>query len=92
MNTNKKQLNISQVLEEAIRLIEITADNNYGVEAEAITRFYNAECDEQERVEPEEFSLAHTVAIGAITQQDGSNVQSLAAMDNLAYLLGKFSS
>ena len=83
---------MEQVLTEAIRFIELAADNNHGVQEQTIKDLYNSECDEQDRVNPDVLSLACTVAIGAITEQKGSNIQSLAAMDNLAYLLGHVSS
>ena len=91
METTTQQLNMEQVLKEAIRFIDYAADNNHRVAPKIITRFYNAECDEQERVTPEEFSLARTIAIGAVTEQEGSNIQGLAAIDKLYQVLEQVS-
>ena len=82
---------MEQVLTEAIRFVERASDNNHRVAPETITRLYNDACDEQERVTPEEFSLARTVAIGAITEQEGSNIQGMAAIDNLYQVLEQVS-
>lgn len=92
METTTQKLNMEQVLTKAIRFIEAASDNNHRVSAQRIKELYNAECDLQNDVSSEEFSLACTIAIGAITEQEGSNIQSLAAMDNIAYLLGRVSS
>ena len=87
MKTTAKQLNMNKVITKAILFVEAASDNNHRVSAERITELYNAECDEQFDASPEEFSLACTIAIGAITEQEGSNIQGMAAIDNLYSLI-----
>jgi hypothetical protein len=85
MKTTNQQLNIYRVLEVAIGFIDQAADETGAVSAQTLKDIYNSTSFEDYEcgLTADEFSLANTIAIGAITEQNGSNIQAVAAMANL---------
>ena len=87
MITEVRQIRLSEALVQAMALIDLASAGKSDITAEEITALYNATCDTQLIVSADEYSLARTLAIGAITEQVGSNIQASAAIANLMDLL-----
>lgn len=78
-----------QVLNEARDFLANTADENDQTTTARIIEHYNANCDRESvgSTTPEEYSLACTFAIGALAEQEGSNIAVAAAIQNITAAL-----
>lgn len=89
MKTINQKLNIIKVLEEAIQIIDqaVQGITPLSITHTDIRAIYNKNCDNQIHLTSTEYELATTIAIGAITQQNGSNIQAIAAITDIENLI-----
>jgi len=78
---------IAKVVVGAIDLIDQAKLDDERFLISDIQEIYDANCDRQQELSRFEYALACTLAIGAVREQDGSNIVASAAIADLSYTL-----
>lgn len=84
---NKRDILLPAVLIQAMTFIDEASTGRNAASSKEITALYNDTCDRQNVLSADAYSLARTMAIGALAEQEGSNIQASAAIASLIELL-----